>query len=314
MDTIKKFIHTLWGIVRPGGVVVGVVAMLVGFFVDVSGSTTFWSLSTNDWTRLGLTLIAVFGAITVLRHEYLIREFDNIWANEHARSLYQDGIPPIREAYFQYVRNGNFGVVNRFWNAGIVSISDPNNVSDLQLAAENGHAAILRGIIEHGGDPRKPNRQGRTPLMLAASRGRAESVKVLLEHDCALNASATEDGVSALYAASANGHSAVVDLLIAADVDIDTPDHENITPLMAAIGQNNWAIAEKLVDAGADLKKVDAFGATIANYVSSGRGATENLVKQMEDAGVLANETLERTGGGHSGTGKVRVHWKAKTG
>jgi ankyrin repeat protein len=313
MPWLKRLMHSSWRIIRPGGVILGVGATLVGFLVDVIGTSTFLSLSQDEWIQLGLVLIAGFGALIVLRHEYLISEMDNIWANEHRRSLYRDGIWPTRDEYFNYIRNGNYGIVNRFWKSALVNICDRQNRWDLHIAAEAGHAAIVRGIIEHGGDPRIPDRAGRTPLMEAASRGKIDAIRVLLEHDCALNASATEDGVSALYAAVANGHSAVVELLIESGAKIDLPDHDNITPLLAAIAQSNWTIAERLLVSGADIKKIDASGASIADYVAEMHDVPQSLTERISNIGLTTNTNIRRTGHGHKRTGKVTVHWAERT-
>ncbi|MEX2318359.1 MAG: hypothetical protein WD626_00805, partial [Bauldia sp.] len=124
MGKIKGWLRSAFGILRVAGIGAGALAVLFGLIADVSGGATFWSLTPDDWLRVGLVLIAVFGAVSILRHEYLLHSFGEMWGNEYARKLLQDGIPPYRDVYFQYVRRGDYATVNRFWLAGHVNISD----------------------------------------------------------------------------------------------------------------------------------------------------------------------------------------------
>jgi ankyrin repeat protein len=256
-----------------------------------------------------VALIAIFGAISIIRHEYLLHKFDNIWSNEHAKKLVQDGIAPYRDEYLQYVRRGDFGTVNRFWNAGIFNVDDHGQQSDLHIAAEAGYGAIARGIIERGGDPKRPDRSGRTPLMKAAARGHLNVADVLLEHDCAINATSSDDSVSALYAAASNNHESVVDLLIKSGANLNVIDCDNMTPLMAAAARGHWNIAQKLISSGADLHRIDAFGTTIRDYVRNSKNAPHDIEAYLRQQKVAYNRKLHRVSIGHTGTGKVRPSW-----
>lgn len=312
MVSFKKIAKATLRYFRFAGLGIGTLSALLGFFADASGGATFWSLSANTWFDLGILLIALFGAASVVRHDYLLHEFDELWGNEHAQRLMRDGIPLLRETYFQYVRKGEYGTVNRFWSAGLYNVTDLYGRSDLDLASENGHKAIVRGIIERGGDPKRPNSAGMTPLMLASAGGHEAVVDVLLEFDCGTHATSNDGGVSALYAAASNGHTEVAKQLVKAGAPIDAPDHDNITPLMAAIVNGQWDTVEFLLDAGANVSRIDACGANVADYVAIRRHDAPTAIQhRVHDAGVLQSDPeLICTGTGHNYTGKVDVTWE----
>ncbi|WP_316976010.1 ankyrin repeat domain-containing protein [Shumkonia mesophila] len=292
------------------GVGLGALAVVFGLIADISGGTSFWSLSPGDWLRVGIALLVIFGVTTLFRHEYLLHEFGDLWGNEHARKLLQDGIPPYRDVYFQYVRDGNFAIANRFWLAGFVNITDSQGRSDLHMACEKGHAAIADGIIRHGGDAKRPDKEGLTPLMSAAIEGHTRVVSSLLGHDCALNGKSANHGCSALFIAAAHGRIDMVNLLLSEGADIDSPDHGNITPLMAAIARSKWDVAESLIDKGASVTKSDSDGASVMDY-SSAFQAPETVVKKIRDGGGRSTTPrLKSTGQGFSRAGHLRVTWK----
>ncbi len=312
MDNFRKWTLAFLGVFRLAGLGAGGLAVLVGLFQDLSGGSTFWSLTPSNWVNLGLVMVAIFGVATLIRHEYLLHGVSELYGNEHAKKLLSDGIPPYRDEYFRYVRQGDFAIVHRFWLAGRVNLEQSGGVTDLHVACESGHAAIAKGIIERGGDVNRPDEQGRTPLMVASAKGKLKVAEILFEHEPALEARTTTGGVSALYAAAANGHTHMVKLLIKFDAALDSLDHDNMTPLMAAMAQQKWDAARLLMNAGADLGRVDAAGATLRDYASSG-GVPTDIIEKLDQAGI-ARSTLNliRTGGGHDYTGKVRNTWETE--
>lgn len=310
MGKLKGWLRSAFSILRIAGIGAGGLAVLFGLIADLSGGSTFWSLTPADWFKVGLALIAVFGAVSILRHEYILHSFGELWGNEHARKLMQDGIPPYRQVYFQYVREGDYATVNRFWMAGFANISDSYGKTDLHIASERGHAAIVDGIIRHGGDPKRPDGEGLTPLMAAAIEGHAKVADVLLAHDCALNAKSAPHGCSALFIAAAHGRLNMVDLLLREGAEIDALDHGNKTPLMAAIAQRKWDVVDRLLDAGANVTRADGDGACVMDYAAAFQAPEKITRRIQESGGQLSNPPFKSTGGGFSRVGHVRVTWK----
>jgi len=309
MDRFKKFSTAAWYAFRWLGVGVGVLATVFGAFQDITGGAGFWTLSPNDLVNVGLMLFVIFGAILLARHEYLFHAVAELYGNEHARSLWMDGIPPFRDQYLRYVRQGDYATVHRFWLAGHVNVTDAGDKTDLHIACEAGHPSIVRDLLERGGDPKRFSKNGMTPLMAAAQHGHLKVSGVLLEHDCAINACSTEDGCTALYTAASNGYPEFVEMLVREGAKLDIADHDNMTPLMAAMARSNWTIVRALMDAGANLERIDDAGATLMNYAEAFR-APEDIVSRLYENGLTASPGFERRGGGHAGTGKVRVKWE----
>ena len=200
--------------------------------------------------RIGITVFIVAGIYLILRTESKLRELDELLSNKHMRGLWVDGIPPTLDEYIRYVQQGDFGVVNRFWQAGISNVTDSRGRSDLHVSCEAGHAAIVQGILERGGNPKGHDGSGLTPLMLSAIEGRAQVIDVLLQHDCAVNAKSSNDGCSALFIASAYGHDRAIEALLNQGAEVDARDHNNLTPLMASVARKNWNTATLLLGAG----------------------------------------------------------------
>ena len=83
----------------------------------------------------------------------------------------------------------------------------------LYSAAENGHEAVVRLLLENEADVNmKDWWNGRTALHSAAENGHEAVVRLLLEHKADVDA-ITQDGSTALSRAAEKGHEAVVQLL-----------------------------------------------------------------------------------------------------
>jgi len=305
---LKRIVALAYRAFLPLGLVLAFLLAIVGGVQDVTGGAGFLSLTPSQLVTVALALFVFFGVLAILRHEYLLYEVENIYGNEHARKLWASGIPPVVDSYLQYVRQGDYAIVNRFWDAGFANILKDGK-SDLHIACENGHAAIAEGIIRHGGDPKRPDKQGLTPLMHAARGGHLKVMDALAQHDAAINAKSSEHGISALFLAAASGKLDTVKVLVGMGAEIDAVDHNNKTPLLAALCRHHHDIAEYLLERGANVTRVDADGANAMDYAKAFR-APESVIKLLQQRGVKASEPpFYSTGGGYSYTGKVDVKW-----
>jgi ankyrin repeat domain-containing protein 50 len=115
------------------------------------------------------------------------------------------------------------------------------------------------------------------PLCTAALIGDRERVKVLIERAKRTPDSSketlnqTDDGLerSALAAAVEGGHVDIVDLLLAAGVDVNLQDRLGRTPLHGCALYNRYAIAQKLIDAHADIDRPDQWGKSALSMAQS---------------------------------------------
>lgn len=90
------------------------------------------------------------------------------------------------------------------------------------------------------------NGQGESPLTLAAAHGHYSLVQYLIGKRVALNHK-TEDGCSALFLASQNGHTEVIKLLMKAKADhLISRETDNASPLWIAAANGHLEVVKLL--------------------------------------------------------------------
>ena len=103
-----------------------------------------------------------------------------------------------------------------------VSIANREGATPMLLAAMNGNAAMIERFLKAGADPNAPLSQfGDTALMMASRTGKPDSVKMLLSHGAQVNAKETWGDTTALMWAVAEGYPAVVKMLIDAGANVN---------------------------------------------------------------------------------------------
>lgn len=155
----------------------------------------------------------------------------------------------------------------------------------------------------------EPDKQGLTPLVIAAGLGQLSAIKLLLHSGAAANAPAT-DGETALMAASRHGQAPVMEALVAAGANVNAADKRGNTPLilatvwatrMASIGRSKTVSRVKiLLEAGADVKAPDSKGRTaVIAQVRSGGGTLQEknrlpVLRALIEAGADVNAASDR--------------------
>jgi ankyrin repeat protein len=160
--------------------------------------------------------------------------------------------------------------------------------SALSLAAERGRHALVRALIEAGVGVRKPDVGGRA-LQLAAQEGHADVVRTLMDARAPLGFSAWENEPS-LHAAAARGQWLVAEALLEAGLDPDQVDRNGQTALMrATAGGHDKAVASLLrLGAAPDLADRDGWTALMhaAAHPSSG---SVTAIRDLLRAGAAVN-------------------------
>jgi len=93
-----------------------------------------------------------------------------------------------------------------------VDAQDKDGSTPLRIAAFIGNKGVVRTLLEAGANPNLAEKTGLTPLMYASAAGRVEVVKLLLARG-ADPSKATRQGISALQQATLNKHPAIATLL-----------------------------------------------------------------------------------------------------
>ncbi|MDC3309545.1 ankyrin repeat domain-containing protein [bacterium] len=129
-------------------------------------------------------------------------------------------------------------------------------------------ASNVQAELDAGADVNARDKDGYTPLLLAAGYSTAESIQLLIAAGADVNAR-TEKGYTPLHSAVGTLHSAVgnssaegVQLLIAAGAEVNARDESGYTPLHSAAWKATAETVQLLITAGADVMARDETGYT----------------------------------------------------
>ena len=201
-----------------------------------------------------------------------------LWAAYHqdadmARALIAAGADPQTANRYgvtpliQASRVGDAVLVEALLDAGAdPNLAHPGGETPLMGASLAGNAAAVRMLLDAGAAVNaKEQWQDQTPLMWASSEGHLEIVEVLLEAGADPNAVAgvtlietrenadhPTGGLTALMFATRQAHSDVVRALLDAGADINAKNPDDATPMIIAIYNDRFDLANMLLELGAD--------------------------------------------------------------
>jgi len=204
-------------------------------------------------------------------------------------------------------------------------------MSNLSLAAFNGHDAVVKLLLETGKvDADSRDGSGQTPLWWAAQNGHDAVVKLLLETGKVNADSKGGSGQTPLWRAARNGHDAVVKLLLeAGKVNADSKGGSEQTPLWWAAANGYEAVVKLLLETGKmDADSKDRYGQTpLWRAAFNGHKAVVKLLLEIEKVDADSKDIFGRTPlllaaqNGHEAvakllleTGKVDADSKDKSG
>ncbi len=299
--------------IRAGALAAAIGALSVGAASSASAASGPESLA--DLIRAG-NREAVLAAITSPAVDVNAKEADGstalLWAtynvdHELVRALLKDGAKanvtnnygssPLSEA----VKLGDVDLVTMLLDAH----ADPNaaNVDGetaLMVASSIGSQKIAELLVSHGANVNAvENFRGQTAVMWAAAENHPEIVDLLLAHGADVKRRAKYDdwprqmtsepraqfrqtgGLTALLYATRSGCYRCAVAIVKAGADVNQPNPDGITPLINALDNRDFDIANFLLDKGANPNTWDMNGRTplyVAVDMDSYRGRSfQNL-------------------------------------
>ncbi len=175
---------------------------------------------------------------------------------------------------------GNTAILKLLLDAG-ADADSPNadGQTALMEVARTGNVDAAKLLLKHGAKVDARETFGdQTALMWASARRHPQMMELLIKHGADVNARSiwrnwerhvtaesrakrtNAGGLTPLMYAARENCLACVDVLLKHHVDVDRPDPDGFAPVTIAILNNNWDIAKRLIDAGADVNQWDIYG------------------------------------------------------
>lgn len=179
-----------------------------------------------------------------------------------------------KEQAFVAVADGKLSSIERF----VSSDPDNKNAADdygnslLAVSIRTKQQTITDYLLAHGADANVPDKNGFTPLHIAATVDNVEAAKALFGAGIDLNQRNGKDrGKTALHYAAINGSLGVAEFLIASSVDIDIRCSVKATPLSWAAYTGSLETVKFFISKGADTTARDSYGDSILGAAKNGK-------------------------------------------
>ena len=194
---------------------------------------------------------------------------------EKAKAVFHDEINQDEEKLWHAAEKGNVEEVRSLSSSVFVDVncvkgldqSTPLSEAVRSVSASPHHPwhasqiNVIELLLEKGADHALADRNGQTPLHLAAMWGRKDVVQLLLNAGADHN-KANDLGYTPLHFAAPNEHKDVVELLLNAGAEPNKADILGETPLHDAARWGRKDVVQILLNAGAEPNKGNSWGKT----------------------------------------------------
>ena len=172
-----------------------------------------------------------------------------------------------------------------------IAASAPHGGSPMHVVSQNGHAEVLRLLMEAKADKDRSANYGDTPMMVASRRGQLEILRLLLDASADMDRS-NYGGATPMFMASRAGHLEIMRLLLEANADKDKATQDGATSLYVASHWGRLDVVRLLLQASADKDKVINDGTT-STMIASRKGHLEIvrlLLEAKADKDTVSND------------------------
>ena len=202
-----------------------------------------------------------------------------------------------------------FGLSENVVNFCEVELKDDHGRTPLSWAAERGHEAAVRLLVERDNiDINSKDTEGNTAVMWASEKGHEAIVRLLIERDDIEIDAKNNFGNTPLMLAACNGHEAVVRLLIQrGGIEVDSNSGRGRTPLIWAALKGHEAVVRLLIERdGVDINfRDEIYGETPLIWAAEyGYEAVVRLLIERDGIEINAKDN----------TGKTAIMWAAEYG
>ena len=235
----------------------------------------------------------------------LTNRYDETWTRAHGgiirvRELFEQGVPANSTdrdgRTFLYVASlvGNSCFAEKLLGEGVsINHVTSSGVSALHVASQEGHLDVVQLLLGRGALSCTDN-DGLTALDMAALKGHLDVVQALLPGQRAVSVNQSKLGglvtsSKALIIAVENNRIAVAQLLLDRGADANQATADGITALYLASLSGRVEMAQVLLDRGADVGRACNHGGWTALHVASGKGYLK-LVQLLLARGSPVNE------------------------
>ena len=159
------------------------------------------------------------------------------------------------------------GSMNKAERFRFMNRRDSRGKTALHWAAQRGHLAIARLLLEKGANINAKDRDQKTVLHIAVNFGHEGTIRLLLEKGADINAR-NEDNETALQMVAKSGCEGVVRLLLEKGAHINPEDQDGMKALQSAAWFGSERIIRLLLEMGPDVNAKDGFDRTVFHYVA----------------------------------------------
>lgn len=200
------------------------------------------------------------------------------------------------------VKGNHIDVVRYFVAECSANVNEQNEmgVTPVYIASQDGLAAIVELLVQHGADVNLSNRTRHSPLHEAVAGGYRDVAEFLLTHGADKHA-VDAMGVTIWHEAAGNGDVALLDLLLEYDVSLQRDGHEQVDNVMArhpfhyaAVEGKTAFVQAMLAHKLVDVNMVDADGCS-AVYYAAANGHADVLRALLEQGGDANLASIRRS-------------------